>query len=334
MQKWLLRCGLFVVGLVGSGSGLVAYRFSNQVLQPGRARLGTEHIEVIQHPERFGFELTPFAVIADDGVVLQAYAIAPTPTPGTTDNVRRFRRLLQQSPQMRLPQPGEHRGTILMLHGISGIKEHNFAIAERFVTAGFTCISYDSRAHGESGGRFSTYGFREVADASAVLDRAIEQFGHDSLAPFGLFGISFGAAVGLQFIPQTSQIDAAVVVSPFANLDRLVREIGHRRLGRVSVLLVPLISQVTAQRAGFRLNDISPMDTARQISIPVMVVHGSEDGFINIEHGQQVYAALNHPQKVWRVVPDGNHHAVLMQGGDALYRDMVEFFGRELAISD
>ena len=131
-----------------SGTSFAVYLASNRLLFPKRPALEQRHHQAIQNPQQFGFHLTPFTITTEDSVRIEAYLIAPT-----SQTLRK--------------QP---RGTILMLHGISGIKEHNFAIAERFVKAGFYCITYDSRAHGESTGKFVTYGLKEVDDASLILD--------------------------------------------------------------------------------------------------------------------------------------------------------------------
>ncbi|MEM9543192.1 MAG: alpha/beta fold hydrolase [Cyanobacteria bacterium P01_E01_bin.42] len=300
----LIRFSAIVSLFFLSGTSFAVYLASNRLLFPKRPALEQRHHQAIHNPQQFGFHLTPFTVQTEDNVRIEAYLIAP-------------------SSQTLRKQP---RGTILMLHGISGIKEHNFAIAERFVKAGFYCITYDSRAHGESTGKFVTYGLKEVAEASLILDEVQRRFG-DNLAPFGLFGISLGASVGLQLIPQDSRIQRAVIVSPFANLETLVGELTEKHLHRIGAqLFVNSLFWLVEQRTGFPFHEITPIASAKAIEIPVMVVHGENDPFTNIDHGRQIYKAIPNTDKVWRVVSQGNHHQVLMQGGDKLYQEMVEFF--------
>ncbi|MGK7924927.1 MAG: alpha/beta hydrolase [Spirulina sp.] len=165
----------------------------------------------------------------------------------------------------------------------------------------------------------------EVTDASLILDEARRLFGKD-LAPYGLFGISLGASVGLQLIPRDSRIQKAVIVSPFANLEGLVGELSQRYLGEIGAnLFVPLLFWFTEKRTSFPLHQVRPIASAKEIEIPIAIVHGENDPFTAIEHGRQIYEAIPASEKVWRIVPQGNHHQVLMQGGDELYREMVEF---------
>ncbi|MGB0564089.1 MAG: alpha/beta hydrolase, partial [Spirulinaceae cyanobacterium] len=182
---------------------------------------------MLSNPEASGFTVEPFAVPTADGVVLQATLLTPT--------------------------RGNPRGTILMLHGISARKEQNLAIATRLVSAGYRCILYDSRAHGESGGEFVSYGWREVADAQAVIDAAIAQFEQPEqpLAPFGLFGRSLGASVGLQLLPEEPRLQSAVLVSPFSRLEDVMAETAAPYLGRWGAAAVlPLVSGVMRWRTG------------------------------------------------------------------------------------
>ena len=300
---FLLCSSTFILLLFLSSLSLAIYLTSNRLLFPKKPTLEKRHLQIIQNPQHFGFILQPFTVKTKDNLQIEAYLISPS-------------HLSQES----------SRGTILMLHGISGIKEHNFAIAERFVAAGFHCITYDSRSHGESSGQFVTYGLQEVTDASLILDRASRLFG-EGLAPYHLFGISLGASVGLQLSPQDSRIQKAVIVSPFANLKRLIEEQGQPYLGEISAsLFASLLFWFSQQRTGFSLHQVNPIAAAKKIEIPILIVHGENDPFTAIDHGKQIYAAIPSSQKVWRIVPEGNHHQVLMQGGDELYREMVEFF--------
>lgn len=305
-SSFLIRLSAIASLLLLSATSLTVYLACNRLLFPKKPALEKSHLQVIQNPQKFGFHLTPFTVKTQDGIRIEAYLIAPSS------------QILREKSQ----------GTILMLHGISGIKEHNFAIAERFIAAGFYCITYDSRSHGASTGKFVSYGLKEVTDASLILDEADRRFGQN-LAPFGLFGISLGASVGLQLIPQDSRIQRAVLVSPFANLETLVGELSQKYLSRIGAkLFVNLLFWLTEKRTNLPFHQVTPISFADAIDIPIMVVHGENDPFTNINHGRQIYEAIPNQNKVWRLVSQGNHHQVLMQGGDELYREMVEFLKR------
>lgn len=332
LRIWLLL-GLGFLGLLLS---LGVYFVTNHLMYPGQPQPEPIHTEVLSQPEASGFTLQNFMVTAPDGVVLSAQMltpIAPATITKTTPTYQDFAARLQAA-NFPLPQPEDApRGTILMLHGISGIKEHNLAIAQRLVVAGYRCILYDSRAHGDSGGEFVSYGWREVDDAKAVLDAAIAKFSPESLEPIGLFGRSLGASVSLQLLPQEPRIQSAVLVSPFSELSELMIETAQPYLGRWGVeLVLPLIAQVMQWRTqGFDPRAIAPMQTAQNINIPILLIHGQADDVILPHHSDRNYDAIAYPDKTLQLVPEGTHQDVLEVGGDELYQEMVEFYARTLA---
>ncbi len=234
-----------------------------------------------------------------------------------------------------LPTPtgaaGGAPGTVVMLHGKDGIKEHALPIAERFVAGGFYCITYDARAHGTSGGKFSTYGAKETDDLTRIIDEAERLFGRNELGEFTLFGNSLGSAVALQALTKETRLRAAVVTSPFASLAGLIDENGQNRLPAYTPLLRTPVLWYSGWRAGFDPWSIAPAQDAANIHTPVMVVHGEDDTFIRPHHGREIFDALPGPEKVWRPVLGGTHFNVLAKGNDELYQEMIEFYWKALA---
>lgn len=220
-------------------------------------------------------------------------------------------------------------GTVVMHHGRGGIKEDAFPVAERFVAAGFRCLIFDARAHGTSGGEFTTFGAREVDDLRAVIDAAEERFGKETLGPLVGFGISLGAAVMVQALPEEPRLQAAVVVCPFAELSEAIhRAVGNIIDPRMPPFLTRLVMQTGGLRGGFSPSSIRPVRNAEDVSVPVMVVHAEDDRVIPLESGRRVFEALpkSPDQHQWRLVPDAGHGNVLAVGGDDLYQEMIEFW--------
>ncbi|MCB1229547.1 MAG: alpha/beta fold hydrolase [Verrucomicrobiae bacterium] len=311
--------GSFGAGIIAcSGFGWIG---SEKFVVPNRRALEPRHEAALKAPEEFGFELSEaYSVTAGDGIALSCRLISPAKHPGAAVKTRRMRQ--------RLGAGTSVRSTVVMLHGRGGIKEDAFPVAERFVAAGFRCLIFDARAHGVSGGDFTTYGAKEVGDLRAVLDDAETRFGHETLGPFVGFGISLGAAVLLQALPEEPRLRSAVVVAPFADLptvaQRSVANVIHPAMPR---FLTGMVTTVGGIRAGFSPELISPVESAARIRVPVMVAHGDRDRVIPMAEGRRVFEALpENGINRWRPVPGGRHGDVLAVGNDDLYQEMIEFW--------
>ena len=87
--------------------------------------------------------------------------------------------------------PANPRGTIAVFHGLRGNRDH---VVDRilFLTrAGFRCVAFDHRAHGQSAGSVTSFGFHEAKDVSAVHAMIRRTWPE---TPCAALGTSMGAA--------------------------------------------------------------------------------------------------------------------------------------------
>jgi uncharacterized protein len=201
------------------------------------------------------------------------------------------------------PAQAPRRGvTVVYLHGIGDNRASGTWIAERLVQRGFDVLAYDGRGHGASEGDTCTYGVREKHD----LSRALDALGAQKVV---LVGVSLGAAVALQAAPDDPRIDAVVAVSSFADLRSIADERApfFASRGQISDALA------IAEREGrFRVADASPLEAARRIRVPVLLVHGAKDAETVPQHSLRIHDALSGARRLI-LVEDAGH-------GDALGR--------------
>ncbi len=194
----------------------------------------------------------------------------------------------------RTPQP--RRGTVVFLHGLGDNRGSAIGIASHFVPLGFDVLAYDARAHGESGGDACTYGFYEKRDLSRALDLVGAK---RALA----FGISLGAAVGLQAAAIDPRIAVVVAVAPFSDLRTAARE---RAPFFASQANIDEAFRIAEANGRFRAADDSPVAAAAALRIPVLLIHGAEDRETPPAHSERIFAALPGPRKL--VIVPGAHH--------------------------
>ena len=320
--------GLSSVLVMGSGAGWLANLGVNRLVVP--RQYGTEQWmdRITSNPEASGFSLRRFTVVTADQLQLQAMILEPAATAGASRRGQVVRAALRAA---RIPEAhNKIRGTLILLHGFNARKEHMLPFAERMTAAGFCCVLYDSRGHGDSGGEYATFGARETDDLRRIIDAARAQAGEVGLGPLGLLGYSMGGAVALQSQPGLPEVKALASIAAFSDFQEVIRGQATRKWHGLGTPLLPLVRWETQWRAGFDPWDIRPQDAARQLSCPLFLAHGGADALVPVSQIHQLAGAAGAQVREVMVIPEGNHGNVFVAGGDALWGKLAVFFVREL----
>jgi pimeloyl-ACP methyl ester carboxylesterase len=163
-------------------------------------------------------------------------------------------------------------------------------LARRFVV-----YAFDFRGHGASDG-WSTYGDLEYLDVEAVVRVAREERG----GPVATMGVSMGGIAVLRHAAYRGGIDAVVAVSTPARWD------GHvsRSMRRIRRITSTRSGRRIARLAGYRLADSwsgpeDPEDVVARIApIPLLLVHGADDHFFDLENARRLYHRAREPKRL------------------------------------
>jgi pimeloyl-ACP methyl ester carboxylesterase len=205
-------------------------------------------------------------------------------------------------------------GTIVFLHGRNQNREAGLPLAERLVPLGYEVVAYDSRAHGESGGIFSTFGYFERKDVS----RALDAIGADRVI---LVGVSLGAAVALQAAAEDPRVAGVVSVSGFSSMEQVIRD---RFPPFVPEVDVQAAFREVEREAGMRVEDADVVAAARRIEVPVLLLHGSDDRFVPPVHSVRIFQALRGPREIVIVRGAGHSDVLRHEEGWAALRGWLE----------
>ena len=200
---------------------------------------------------------------------------------------------------------GPVEGTVIFLHGRNQNRDTSVVVAQRLVPLGYNVLAYDSRAHGESGGRYTTFGYYEKRDVS----RAIDFLGVDRVF---LAGVSLGAAVAIQSAAEDSRVAGVIAISSFASLEEVVRD---RLPGFIPAGQIRGALRAVERRANIRVKEVDAVAAARRIEVPVLLLHGTLDRFTPLDQTERIYGALQGPRELVEV--DGAGH------GDVLASDQA-----------
>lgn len=216
---------------------------------------------------------------------------------------------------------------VLLFHGQGDNRLGTLGFAEFLIPAGYGVVMMDSRAQGESGGDYVTYGALEAGDERAVVD-AIERRYH--LRNLFALGVSMGAAIALDSAASDQRILAVAAEAPFANL----REAGYDYvsfhhgpwLGRTILWPATLAGMYAMQNAGhFDAADASPDRAVAKRTFPVLIIADANDRTLPVRHAERVFRAAIGPKQFW-LVHGASHATALGTEAREYQRRVLELF--------
>lgn len=220
------------------------------------------------------------------------------------------------------------RGTIVYLHGLADCKLDGLRLAKLLHDRHYNVMLFDSRRHGDSDGEFCTYGYFERHDVPKVLDYLQTR---SDIAPgrFGVFGTSMGAAVALQAASLDDRIAAVVAENSFATLRTIFDDYQKRMIQLPFHYLRNIVIKRSEQIARFRAKDVSPLDSVRELRIPVLFIYGTDDHLIHCRYSVELYEAKPAPKDLF-AIPGAKHNDTWKIAGPAYEQKLLTFFDTHL----
>jgi alpha-beta hydrolase superfamily lysophospholipase len=218
---------------------------------------------------------------------------------------------------------GEPRGAVIILHGIGDHGYSMAGLAQLFRLHGYIALTPDSRAHGGSGGSRITYGLRERDDVHRWVDW-IESRYHPAKV-YG-YGASMGGGVIIQSLAVESRFRAIIAECPFSDFRRAAYDRVSERFFMVpKPLLAPVIEPAflyARMRLGLDLSEASPEAVLRDATTPVLLIHGTADDHLPIEHSRRLHAANPAHSELWEV-PGAGHVGAWAAAGEEFERRVL-----------
>ena len=195
----------------------------------------------------------------------------------------------------------------IMFHGYKSSAERDFCGGLREgIDGGFNVLLVDQRAHGESEGKYLTFGVNERFDCLSWASYAAERFGND--VKIYLYGISMGAATVLMAstLPLPKSVSGIVAdcgyTSPKAIICSVLRD--HH----VPAAPVYAVARLGARLfCGFDLYSASAPDALSRSHIPVLFIHGDDDSFVPCRMSRENFEASAAEHKKLLIVHNAGH---------------------------
>ena len=218
---------------------------------------------------------------------------------------------------------------VVVCHGVGTNREDLRGVSRFLCRAGFNVLAFDFRAHGESTGAKTTFGFREALDVQAAVQYAAAHY-EQQFEGVGVYAISMGSAAAVIAAKHMPQVKAFVLDSPFARLADLVDQQFSQWPQPPRWLLVSLAKFYGWLFTGISATEIAPADYAPNLGMrPVLVFHGDRDTLIPIEQGRQLFERVPGPKEF--VETRGAAHVQSYAAmGRAYEEKVVDFFHRNV----
>jgi dipeptidyl aminopeptidase/acylaminoacyl peptidase len=218
------------------------------------------------------------------------------------------------------------RRAVIVLHGYPFSKGDMIGVTG-FLHADHDLLLLDMRYFGASEGSLTTLGHHEWRDVAAGV-RYLKEREYGSI---GVWGISLGASVGLVALEHEIEIDAIVADSPYSDLHEMTLDY-YLRLPILAPIMATMTDVLARVVIGVAPSDVSPARAAAGSRTPMLLVHGTDDRTIPLQHHERVVAALGPHHNAQTLLIAGAGHGQTYPFDRAGYEARVlEFFGRYLS---
>ena len=226
--------------------------------------------------------------------------------------------------------PGDESSPhLIFVHGIGSVRSGDNAVelAARLVEQGYNVLLFDLRGHGSSGGDKVSGGYFERWDVLGAFDYLVER-GIDP-GRIGLMGFSMGAATSILAAAEEPRITALVADSPYADASDLIAREAARKTP-FPLWLMPIFIPTTKLMAkgiyGIDIGALVPEEEAAHLDFPLLIIHGTDDQRIPLEHGERVFKAAKAGSIMWRA-PGVDHVDAFLTYPDEYVDRVTEYFG-------
>ena len=227
---------------------------------------------------------------------------------------------------------GPNAPTLIFVHGIGSVRsgDKTMELAARLVDRGFNALMFDLRGHGSSEGDSVSGGLHERRDVLGAFDYLVAR----GTAPdsIGVIGFSMGAGTAVLAVAEEPAIRALVADSSYAKVSELIAQETARKTVFPKWLVpifVPGARLAASWLFDIDLGALNPEVAVAGLDYPILVIHGTADDRIPVEHGIRVHMASHLESTLW-LVPDVAHVDAFLTHPDEYAERVAAYFEARL----
>lgn len=205
---------------------------------------------------------------------------------------------------------GKAEKKILLVHGWSGRGTQLVKIAEELVNLGYSTISFDAPAHGKSKGNSSIM----IEFIASILELE-KQFGPFEFA----IGHSLGGMSILNAIREKLKVKKAVIIGSGDIIQDIIDDF-IKKLKLKPEIGIKLRDHLE-KKYGVEMNYYSASNAAKEVSIPVLIIHDENDVDVNVKAAHNINENLKNSELM--ITKNLGHRKIL--GNTEVIKRIVEF---------
>ena len=199
---------------------------------------------------------------------------------------------------------------ILLVHGWSGRGTQLVKIADAFLEQGYSTVSFDAPAHGKSSGKTTL-----MPEFIATILELDKQFG-----PFeGAVGHSLGGMSLLNAMRQGLKLNRLVTIASGDIVQDIMDDFAYKL--KMKHKVSNMMRVYFEEKFGETMESFSAYLSAKEIDIPVLVIHDNDDEDIPLKAGIHIHKSLKNGQLM---ITKGLGHRKIL-GDEKVIQATVEF---------
>ncbi|MEO0506311.1 MAG: alpha/beta fold hydrolase [Bacteroidota bacterium] len=218
----------------------------------------------------------------------------------------------------------QSKGTVILFHGFGGSKSTMIERARIFNQLGYDAFLVDFMGSGGSEGNQTTIGFLEAEQVKTCFD-FITKKGEKNLY---MFGTSMGAVAIMKAISDYDIKPKGLILEcPFGSMYKTVCS-RFKTMNAPTFPMAGLLVFWGGLQNGFWAFEHNPIDYAKKINCPTLLVYGAKDEKVSREEIEQIFGNLPQPKKL-KTYQEAGHENYLKGYKDEWIKAVKDFLERE-----
>lgn len=221
------------------------------------------------------------------------------------------------------------KGTVLLAHGYRSTMLVDFGLAFAFYhTLGMNILVPEQRAHGQSQGKYITFGIKESDDFFQWIRFHNEKFGKYQMV---LSGLSMGASTVLYLVDRKLPENVKCIIGDcgFTSPKEILRCVFRATVHLPAAPSLWVANMLSRVFAGFRLTEKDTRVSLSSARLPVLLIHGLADDFVPSNMTKEAFGACNGEKELF-LVKEAGHGVSFLKAKDEYIKRIITFLEKHL----